>query len=270
MTLWIIAILVIALVFLGRLGLPTITWLAIWPVAVWIFIRYGVAVHVPVSLLQLYLAVTMVGAVVYIVADGERSRTVSGQLTNFLTNRSMTPLLGVVVLLLPVLLGWKIYRDANAEVRSPTFGRTVHPAPPDSIDFKGKQIDIRRSKNPFRELAKSDPEQFKKHLESGKKVYYTNCFYCHGDDMKGDGMFAHGLNPLPADFRSPATIGTMQESYLFWRIAKGGPGLPQEAGPWSSSMPAWEKFLSEDEIWDVILFLYDYTGSNPRAEEEHH
>jgi len=33
-------------------------------------------------------------------------------------------------------------------------------------------------------------------------------------------------------------------------------------------MPAWEKFLTEDEIWDVIVFVYDQTGSRPRAEGE--
>ena len=57
---------------------------------------------------------------------------------------------------------------------------------------------------------------------------------------------------------------------MFWRIAKGAPGLPDESGPWDSSMPAWEKFLSEEQIWDVILYLYEHTGYKPRAEEEHH
>ena len=33
-------------------------------------------------------------------------------------------------------------------------------------------------------------------------------------------------------------------------------------------MPAWEKFLNEDEMWDVILFLYDYTDQRPRGREE--
>ncbi len=35
-------------------------------------------------------------------------------------------------------------------------------------------------------------------------------------------------------------------------------------------MPAWERFLSEDEIWEVILFLYDFTGKRPRAAGEAH
>jgi len=59
----------------------------------------------------------------------------------------------------------------------------------------------------------------------------------------------------------------LQESFLFWRISKGGPGLPEEGGPWDTAMPAWEKFLTEDEIWDVILFLYDFTEQRPRARE---
>jgi hypothetical protein len=34
-------------------------------------------------------------------------------------------------------------------------------------------------------------------------------------------------------------------------------------------MPVWEKFLTEDDIWNTILFLYDSTGRKPRAKEEH-
>ena len=54
---------------------------------------------------------------------------------------------------------------------------------------------------------------------------------------------------------------------MFWRIAKGGPGLPREGAPWNSAMPVWEDFLSEREIWSVILFLYDQTGWKPRTWE---
>jgi hypothetical protein len=33
-------------------------------------------------------------------------------------------------------------------------------------------------------------------------------------------------------------------------------------------MPAWEQFLKPDDVWDAILFLYDFTGRRPRAKEE--
>ena len=36
-------------------------------------------------------------------------------------------------------------------------------------------------------------------------------------------------------------------------------------------MPAWEKFLTEDEMWEVILFLYDFNPPyRPRAVVEEH
>jgi hypothetical protein len=34
-------------------------------------------------------------------------------------------------------------------------------------------------------------------------------------------------------------------------------------------MPEWERFLSNEEMWEVVLFLYDHTGYRPRAREEH-
>jgi hypothetical protein len=55
---------------------------------------------------------------------------------------------------------------------------------------------------------------------------------------------------------------------VFWRIAKGGPGLPREGAPWNSAMPAWEDFLSAEDIWAVTLFLYEQAGVTPRTWEE--
>ena len=99
-------------------------------------------------------------------------------------------------------------------------------------------------------------------------VYVQNCVPCHGDLLDGAGHYAHAFNPLPADFTSNGTIAQLTESYVFWRIAKGGPGLPKEGAPWNSAMPAWEEILSEREIWAVILYLYDQTGRTPRTWEE--
>ena len=87
--------------------------------------------------------------------------------------------------------------------------------------------------------------------------------------MEGNGNFAHGFDPIPANLKDPTTIAMLQETYLFWRIAKGAPGLPSESTPWSSAMPAWENFLTEEEIWDVIIFLYEFTGYKPREQVAH-
>ena len=82
-------------------------------------------------------------------------------------------------------------------------------------------------------------------------------------------MFVHGLDPIPTNFADPGTIPMLRETFLFWRISKGGPGPSRgRRARGTSAMPAWEKFLKEEEIWDAILFLYDYTGRRPRAKEE--
>ncbi|HXY41732.1 MAG TPA: cytochrome c, partial [Vicinamibacteria bacterium] len=173
----------------------------------------------------------------------------------------------LVLVLLPAAAAANAYLAAQQKIEAPAFGRTVHPAPPETVSFKGQTVDLVRGRNPFRELERTDPAQFRTHLENGRRTYYRNCVFCHGDAMTGDGMFAHGLNPIPTNF-TEGTIEQLQETYLFWRISKGGPGLPAEGGPWDSAMPQWERFLSDQEIWEVVLFLYDFTGKRPRAAGE--
>jgi mono/diheme cytochrome c family protein len=154
----------------------------------------------------------------------------------------------------------------SAPIQPPLFSRTVHPASPTTVTVHDKRIDLDAGENPFWELEKSNPEEFRKHVESGRQVYYRNCVFCHGDNLAGTGMFVHGLDPIPTNL--PETIPLLRDTYLFWRISKGGPGLPEEGGPWDTAMPAWEKILKEEEIWDAILFLYDFSGQRPRAREE--
>ena len=59
------------------------------------------------------------------------------------------------------------------------------------------------------------------------------------------------LTPFPANFTDAGTIAQLQETFVFWRVAKGGIGLPGEAFPWASVMPPWEQHLTVDEIWKV-------------------
>src|SRR5437899_1637437 len=134
------------------------------------------------------------------------------------------------------------------------------------IQFRGKEIPIAGLDNPLRK----DQASYKKHVAAGAEIYIRNCVYCHGDNLDGRGHFAHGFNPPPANFQDPGTIAMLQEAFLFWRIAKGGPGLPKESTPWNSVMPAWEDRLSEEQTWQVIMYLYDATGQQPRRWEEAH
>lgn len=268
-------ILVILGVFavLGLLRLVRVkmlTWVAAWWIAAYVIVVHSFDVSVPWSVVQLFMAIVSGALVAYVTSDAERWRQVRDPLVAFMTEPRYRVPVAAVVVLAPILLGWAAYRGATKPPIPPGFGRTVHPAPPASITVHEEEFDLARLDNPLAELEGSDREAFERHLENGREIYYQNCFYCHGDAMRGEGMFAHGLNPIPTNFRDPGTIAMLQSSYLFWRVSKGAPGLPAEGGPWESAMPAWEQFLSEEEIWEVILYLYEFTGHEPRAQEAVH
>jgi mono/diheme cytochrome c family protein len=259
---------VAAFAFLRLRRARSFAWaLASW-LGIYVLLRFGFKTPIPFSVIQLYMGITTLAVAAYVSSSGRRCEEFMAPIVKLVMEPRLRPFLAAVMLLLPALAAGSVYLGRQVKLEAPAFGRTVHPAPPDTITVHEKTFDLIRGQNPLRALERSDPDAFRARLENGRRTYYRNCFFCHGDAMAGDGMYAHGLNPIPTNFTDAGTIAQLQESFLFWRISKGAPGLPSEGGPWDSAMPAWEKFLTEEEIWEVILFLYDYTGQRPRAAGE--
>ncbi len=255
------------LVLTRFVNLNRLAWVVIWWVALYLALSFGIDPPLPTSIIALFTAIVTLALLAYLSTDSEELDTAKRAMVSFMVDRKyMVPLL-IAVVALPLLVALKVYSDMTKPPQPPISTRTIHPPPPPSINFKGKTIDLATGDNPYRALEESDPAAFAQHAANGRRIYFENCFYCHGDNMQGRGLFAHGLDPIPANFNDPTTIAMLQESYLFWRIVKGAPGLPDESTPWASAMPAWENFLTEEEIWDVIVFLYEYTGYQPRAQE---
>jgi mono/diheme cytochrome c family protein len=269
-SLWVLLPLIAVQLLLRQRRAGTFLWTLTSWLSIWVFLRFGFVVPVPQSVISLYMGIVTLATVAYVTSSRERLQTFVAPLVRLCVDPSRKLVLYAVVALLPTLVALGVYRQMNVKLEAPAFGRTIHPAPPDSIIVHEKTLDLVTLDNPYRPLEQSDPVAFAMHVANGRRVYYENCFYCHGDALRGDGMFAHGLNPIPTNFADAGAIALLQESFLFWRISKGGPGLPEEAGPWDTAMPAWEKFLTEEEMWDVVLFLYDFSGQQPRAREEHH
>jgi len=261
---------VAVMIALRFIRLNILSWCGIWWVAIYLAVRYGVDPPLPASIIGMFMGIVTIALTAYLTASTADLESARESIIQFLTNRRFTVPLAIIFFGLPAVVAYNIYGDMTRQPQPPVTSRTIHPPPPTEITFKGKPIDLVNGVNPFRELKTSDPEDYQRHVTNGRMVYYQNCVFCHGDNMEGDGIFAHGFDPIPANFRDPTTIAMLQETYLFWRISKGAPGLPDESTPWASAMPAWENFLSENDIWDVILFMYEYTGQKPRAKEEAH
>jgi mono/diheme cytochrome c family protein len=259
-------VVVLGLLRLRRANL--LLWAGAWWVGIYVLLRFGFTAPIPVSVVSIYMGIVSLALLAYVSSSEERRDEVVGPLVRFMTEKRYTPLLVATAIAIPALAAANVYVRMNVPIEPPFFPRTVHPASPATITVHDKTIDLDAGDNPFRALETSNPEAFRTHVENGRQVYYRNCVFCHGDNMSANGMFVHGLDPLPTNFADGATIPNLRETFLFWRIAKGGPGLPEEAAPWATAMPAWEKFLKEEEMWDVILFLYDFNGVRPRAREE--
>ncbi len=241
----------------------------------WVFLRFFVggviSKPIPNSVIAMYMALVFIAILVHISVEDTRFREFLRPIHETLVDENRQTRRLVFAVLIPLLMLGFTYTNIAKKANPPGDPRTVHPTPPDNLTYKDIVLGtMDEAENPHRHLEKDDPEAYKSHVENGRTVYYQNCFYCHGDHLDGKGHFADALNPLPANFQDPGVLPNFSESFFFWRISKGGPGMPAAGTPWNSAMPIWENYLTQDEIWDVILFLSDYTGYKPRTFGEGH
>ena len=109
-------------------------------------------------------------------------------------------------------------------------------------------------------------------LISGLKIYTMNCALCHGGIDRQDSTLENSLYPPPPNLIRDAD--TDPEWHIFYIIHNGVR---------YTGMPAWDKTLSDTDMWKVTAFLshveklppavQDYikkaTGVAPPAEPEH-
>lgn len=232
---------------------------------------YTVFAHVlnpaiPSSLLMQYMVIVAVAILLVVTFDDKTAKQFFAPILALLGSKRLKFLRAVAFIGVVAGTGFLTYGFVKPQITSPLELRTVHPAPPSSLRVYGKSYDMITLQNPYREI-EADAEAYGEVLAEGAELYYQNCMFCHGDMLDGTGLFAEAFNPRPINFQDVGMIAQLQESFLFWRITTGGPGLPREGTPWASAMPVWEEILDEDEVWKIISFLFDYTGLEPRSWE---
>ncbi len=261
-----------------------------------LYLKFRVYPPIPFSVRAMYGTVSLVAIFMWMSSNEEDWRKFKSPIMNVLDG--ITPfhkgLRSFYLVLLPILIGGFAYNSFLPNLDEPIELRTVHPAPPASTKVHGKTYVLQTSQNPYRvnpegkydqeysnsliveqamgRLMKtnanpwdSKAEGYLKYVREGGEIFFQNCHFCHGDNLNGRGLHAFAFNPIPANFTDPGTIAQLQETFIFWRVAKGGIGLPREGFPWASVMPPWEQHLTTDEIWKVILFEYWHTGYYPRT-----
>lgn len=268
----------------------------------WVFIqmylKYRIYPPIPFSVRAMYGTASLVAVFMWLSSNEEDWNKFKKPILNVLdASTGLHKFLRTVWLVaLPLIIGGFAYNSFLPSLDEPIELRTVHPAPPQSTKVHGKTFTLQTAYNPYRvntdgkfdeefarkliteqsmgRLMQQKPEAnpwdpnaqgYIKYVREGGEIFFQNCHFCHGDNLNGRGLHAFAFNPIPANFTDPGTLAQLQETFVFWRVAKGGIGLPPEGFPWASVMPPWEQHLTTDEIWKVILFEYWHTGYYPRT-----
>jgi mono/diheme cytochrome c family protein len=88
-------------------------------------------------------------------------------------------------------------------------------------------------------------------ITAGTDIYQNKCIGCHGPNQDGNGPNALSLNPSPRNLRDLPFMQAMSLQRISTSIHKGVPG---------TAMPRWEGTLSDDQIHDVIAYVFSLTA----------
>jgi len=226
----------------------------------------------PKTLMVQYMTITIIGVLLYFAFDDKRWEAFKAPIIAVIRDDDKAVVRWGLLLVISLMVAYTVYGIVKPSWDTPVELRQVHPAPPASLKVFNKNYSLSSLKNPVREeilsaLATDKAagwERYDRAVQAGRDIYYQNCFFCHGARLDGQGHYAQGFNPMPIDFQDPTLIPQLQESFLFWRITTGAVGLPKEGAPWNSAMPVWHEMLSEEDVWNVIIFIFDYNGQVPR------
>lgn len=94
-------------------------------------------------------------------------------------------------------------------------------------------------------------------LGSPQETYQNLCMRCHGEKGDGHGMIATYLDPYPRDFTNAGFMNSKTDERLAASIKNGVGG---------TSMPAWGKVLSDDQIKGVLAYINQNFTKEARRE----
>jgi len=148
-----------------------------------------------------------------------------------------------------------------------------------------RSVDYYRAKSPYQvfddlsSTSLTDPQRWDvvasiwesnttaERLANGQKLYSQNCAACHGENGAGDGVFADDLAAAgessmqtmtgaddrmmqtPVDFTNPERMLGASPALLQGKILRGGMG---------TGMPMWGSIFTEEQIWDLIAYIYSF------------
>src|SRR5262245_6468354 len=133
--------------------------------------RFGIRPPIPFSVLSLYLFVSVLAVLVYVSSDSDSWRAFVAPIWRTLVEPGRRPLRVGLGILLPLLLGYYVFSQAAAKAEAPVELRAIHPAPPDTITFPGKEIALQAGDTPIRKDIAQNAGNRAKHLAAARALY---------------------------------------------------------------------------------------------------
>ncbi|MDH3599048.1 MAG: CopD family protein, partial [Candidatus Tectomicrobia bacterium] len=90
-------------------------------------------------------------------------------------------------------------------------------------------------------------------VKHGAALFRTHCAVCHGEEGRGDGPGAAGLNPKPADLTAEH-VDDHTDGDIFWWLNYGIAG---------TAMPSFATTLSAVERWELIHYIRSLRHGEP-------
>lgn len=105
----------------------------------------------------------------------------------------------------------------------------------------GKLAQARALTNPFPVTPES--------VAAGEKVFrgIGSCNVCHGEDGRGDGIGAAGLDPSPRDLTNKRWQNVRSDGELMWVFRHGSPG--------TAMITVVPGLISEEDAWHLINYI---------------
>jgi mono/diheme cytochrome c family protein len=126
--------------------------------------------------------------------------------------------------------------------------------PPSAIESKIAMSAMDASADRHAPDQKNPVPATEENLVAGAKLYLDSCAGCHGLPSNPDSQFGRSFYPpVPAFFKD---VPDMTESQNFYTIRHGV--------RWTG-MPAWNKTLSDQQIWELVTFLSNIEKLPPAA-----
>ncbi len=137
---------------------PLVQAVLILLIALTIF-RFGIRPAAPASVLVIYMGIVLVALVLFVSSNEASWSSFQDPIRILLVGREpwVTGLRWSVLILLPVLVGLQTFIQITRGAQPPAELRQVHPAPPSSMEFRGKILELEGLDNPFWEGPPESP-----------------------------------------------------------------------------------------------------------------